>query len=75
MTDPSRLQRVDSYSWGVYAKINFYGLSTITHNQAIILEDIMDMRNIPFGTTNWSQIEATEHPGETGMAYWRTTAI
>lgn len=32
----------------------------------------MNMRNIPFGTTNWSQIEATAHPGETGMGYWRT---
>jgi hypothetical protein len=34
--------------------------------------NLMDMKNIPFGTTNWSQIDATEHPGETGMAYWRT---
>jgi hypothetical protein len=32
----------------------------------------MDMKNIPFGTTNWSQIDTTEHPGEIGMAYWRT---
>ncbi|WP_224553211.1 DHCW motif cupin fold protein [Pectobacterium versatile] len=32
----------------------------------------MDMKNIPFGTTDWSQIEPTEHPGETGIAYWRT---
>jgi len=32
----------------------------------------MDMKNIPFDTTNWSQIDATEHPGSTGMAYWRT---
>jgi hypothetical protein len=32
----------------------------------------MDMKNIPFGTTAWSQIEPTEHKGETGMAYWRT---
>jgi len=32
----------------------------------------MDMKNIPFGTTNWSQIVTTEHPGETGMAYWHT---
>lgn len=32
----------------------------------------MDMKNIPFGTTDWSQIIATEHPGETGMAYWHT---
>jgi hypothetical protein len=32
----------------------------------------MQMKNIPFGTTDWSQIEATQHPGETGMATWRT---
>ena len=32
----------------------------------------MDMINIPFGTTNWSQIETTEHAGETGLAIWRT---
>jgi len=32
----------------------------------------MDMNNIPFGTTDWSQIETTEHPGVTGMATWRT---
>lgn len=25
-----------------------------------------------FSTTNWDEIEVTEHPGETGMAYWRT---
>ncbi|KGA24547.1 hypothetical protein AO825_04965 [Pectobacterium brasiliense] len=32
----------------------------------------MDMKSIPFGTTDWSQIEPTEHQGETGIAYWRT---
>lgn len=32
----------------------------------------MEMKHIPFGTTNWSQIEATEHPGETGQAIWHT---
>ena len=32
----------------------------------------MHMKNILFGTTSWSQIEPTEHKGETGMAYWRT---
>ncbi|MFZ5822248.1 MAG: DHCW motif cupin fold protein [Chloroflexota bacterium] len=32
----------------------------------------MNMENIPFGTTDWSAIERTEHKGETGMAYWRT---
>jgi quercetin dioxygenase-like cupin family protein len=32
----------------------------------------MDIAGIPFGTTDWSQIEPTEHPGETGSALWRT---
>lgn len=32
----------------------------------------MDMKNIPFGTTDWSEIVPTEHKGETGTAYWRT---
>ena len=32
----------------------------------------MQLSGIPFGTTDWSNIEPTEHPGETGHAYWRT---
>ncbi|MGF1908679.1 DHCW motif cupin fold protein [Vibrio kasasachensis] len=32
----------------------------------------MDIDNLPFGITDWSEIEATEHTGETGVAYWRT---
>jgi quercetin dioxygenase-like cupin family protein len=32
----------------------------------------MEMMGIPFGTTNWSEIERTEHKGESGVAYWRT---
>lgn len=32
----------------------------------------MHMTDIPFGTTDWSSIEASEHKGELGMAYWRT---
>lgn len=27
---------------------------------------------VPFGTTDWSSIEPTEHAGETGVARWRT---
>jgi hypothetical protein len=30
------------------------------------------MSGIPFGVTDWSKAERTEHKGETGMAYWRT---
>jgi hypothetical protein len=32
----------------------------------------MDIGHIPFGTTDWSLIEASEHAGATGTAYWRT---
>jgi hypothetical protein len=32
----------------------------------------MEMKNIPFGTTDWSQIAPTEHKGENGVAIWRT---
>lgn len=32
----------------------------------------MQMTGIPFGTTDWSTIAPTEHPGETGLALWRT---
>ncbi len=30
------------------------------------------MYTIPFQATNWNEITATEHPGETGRALWRT---
>ena len=32
----------------------------------------MDMRNIPFGITTWSQIAPSVHQGEAGIASWRT---
>jgi len=32
----------------------------------------MKMADIPFGVTDWSKIERTEHKGERGIAYWRT---
>ena len=32
----------------------------------------MQMKGIPFGISNWAEIEATEHVGERGTAYWRT---
>lgn len=28
--------------------------------------------NIPFQTIDWSAVVKTEHPGETGTAYWQT---
>ena len=32
----------------------------------------MKMSDIPFGTTDWSTVAATSHPGERGTATWRT---
>ena len=34
----------------------------------------MRMLNIPFDTTDWQQVESTEHAGATGMAYWQRGA-
>ena len=32
----------------------------------------MQISEFPFGTTDWSAIDPTSHPGETGAALWRT---
>lgn len=32
----------------------------------------MFLKDIPFGTTDWSAVEATTHAGESGVARWRT---
>jgi hypothetical protein len=32
----------------------------------------MKLSNIPFSVVDWSQIERTEHKGDSGSAYWRT---
>lgn len=32
----------------------------------------MDIQNVPFGVTDWSEIEPIQHSGERGTAYWRT---
>ena len=32
----------------------------------------MNISGIPFGITDWEQVERTEHPGESGTAFWRT---
>lgn len=32
----------------------------------------MHINNIPFGVTNWAEIEPVKHPGEQGYALWRT---
>lgn len=40
--------------------------------QSLIPETQLNINDIPFGTTDWSQVEPTEHAGETGSATWRT---
>jgi hypothetical protein len=35
----------------------------------------MKISDIPFGTTDWSSIEPTEHLGATGTAIWRTRQL
>ncbi|MCO4857264.1 DHCW motif cupin fold protein [Herbaspirillum sp. WGmk3] len=32
----------------------------------------MQIANIPFGITEWEDVEKTEHKGEQGVAWWRT---
>ena len=32
----------------------------------------MQMSDIPFGTTDWATVPETVHPGEIGIARWRT---
>jgi quercetin dioxygenase-like cupin family protein len=32
----------------------------------------MEMKDIPFVTTDWDGIARVEHPGERGTAFWRT---
>lgn len=32
----------------------------------------MKLPTMPFSITDWSKVAVTEHPGETGMALWRT---
>lgn len=33
------------------------------------------VNKIPFHTLDWSVIEKTTHPGETGIAYWQTVQL
>jgi hypothetical protein len=32
----------------------------------------IDIKELPFGNTDWSEVTYTIHNGETGMDYWRT---
>ncbi len=35
----------------------------------------MKIPTLPFTITDWSTVTPTEHPGETGKAFWRTLNI
>ena len=35
----------------------------------------MKIEGVPFMTIDWSAIPATEHPGTTGVARWRTVEV
>jgi quercetin dioxygenase-like cupin family protein len=35
----------------------------------------MRIEHVPFQVTDWSAIPATEHRGETGVAWWRTLEV
>lgn len=35
----------------------------------------MKIENVPFATTDWGKVEPTTHPGETGVALWRTVEV
>src|SRR4051812_14622117 len=35
----------------------------------------MKLTDIPFGVTDWSEVERTEHKGEQGVALWRTRQL
>ncbi len=35
----------------------------------------MKIEQVPFEVMNWENVARTEHPGETGVAYWRTKEV
>ncbi len=35
----------------------------------------MTIQDVPFGTVDWAGVPPVEHPGETGIATWRTIEV
>jgi hypothetical protein len=35
----------------------------------------VQIHDIPFGTTDWTQVDTTEHAGTSGVAHWRTRQL
>lgn len=35
----------------------------------------MKIENVPFAVVDWTKVEPTVHPGETGTAVWRTVEV
>jgi hypothetical protein len=50
----------------------FHAGQHLSFSQLAIRGIILKLTDIPFGTTDWSAIERTEHKGGQGIAYWRT---
>ncbi len=46
-----------------------------TERSSLRLVKNKDMARIPFSHINWEDISVTEHPGTSGVAYWRTLII
>lgn len=46
-----------------------------TERSSLRLVKNRDMASIPFSHINWEDISVTEHPGTSGVAYWRTLII
>ena len=50
-------------------------LAILVRNRELSLARTMKIPQLPFTTTDWSQVPSTEHSGETGSAFWRTLNI
>jgi quercetin dioxygenase-like cupin family protein len=35
----------------------------------------MLIQDVPFGTIDWAEVPRTEHPGDSGVAWWRTVQV
>ena len=35
----------------------------------------MKIEDVPFMTTDWQSLPTTQHPGETGVAHWKTIEV
>jgi len=50
-------------------------LATIPRASGSGYTPLMKINGFPFTTTDWTQVTPSEHPGETGIALWRTQSF